>query len=130
MGSSPTGCMCNLPIKKRRRYFERPQLLFALSLLLLQLKYGWILLANILILYLPFRIWLYQTSMTQLQDSLIAIRGGRIPPPGSMPSFEEIKEILGFNTYYEEEKRYATSVNQLSSQRGEREISEPTRDAI
>jgi len=54
-----------------------------------------------------------------LQDSLTAIKGGRIPPPGSMPSFEEIKEILGFNTYYEEEKRYATSTNQPSSQRGE-----------
>jgi hypothetical protein len=67
--------------------------------------------------------------MTQLQDSLTAIRGGRIPPPGSMPSFEEIKEILGFNTYYEEEKRYDTIINQLSSPRGEREISDPTRDA-
>jgi hypothetical protein len=86
-------------------------------------------LANISILYLPFCSLLYQTYMTQLQDSLTAIRGGRIPPPGSMPSFEEIKEILGFNTYYEEEKRSATSYNQLSSQRGEREISEPTRDA-
>lgn len=48
----------------------------------------------------------------------MAIKGGRIPPPGSMPSFEEIKEILGFNTYYEEEKRYATSSTQLSSDRG------------
>ncbi|KAG2726134.1 hypothetical protein I3760_01G098500 [Carya illinoinensis] len=50
-------------------------------------------------------------------DSLAALRGGRIPPPRSMPSFEEIKEILGFNTYYKEEQRYATSTNQLSSQR-------------
>ncbi|XP_057754534.1 uncharacterized protein LOC130973865 [Arachis stenosperma] len=48
-------------------------------------------------------------SIRAMQDSLAAIRGGRIPPPGSMPSFEEIKDILGFNTYYEEEKRYATS---------------------
>ncbi|PKI62345.1 hypothetical protein CRG98_017271 [Punica granatum] len=34
-----------------------------------------------------------------------------------MPSFEEIKEILGFNIYYEEEKQYATSSSQLPSQR-------------
>jgi len=54
-----------------------------------------------------------------LQDSLAAIKGGRIPPPGSMPSFEEIKDILGFNTYYEEEKRYAISSSQMARQRGE-----------
>ncbi|ESW11104.2 hypothetical protein PHAVU_008G003000 [Phaseolus vulgaris] len=54
-------------------------------------------------------------SIRAMQDSLIAIKGGRLPPPGSMPSFEEIKDILGFNAYYEEEKRYATSTNpQLS----------------
>ncbi|KAK8973404.1 hypothetical protein V6N11_069273 [Hibiscus sabdariffa] len=48
-------------------------------------------------------------SIQAMQDSLTALKSGRIPPPGSMPSFEEIKEILGFNKYYEEEKRYATS---------------------
>lgn len=54
-----------------------------------------------------------------MQDALTAIRGGRIPPPGSMPSFEELQEILGFNAYYEEEKRYATSSSrQPSWQRG------------
>ncbi|XP_050214206.1 uncharacterized protein LOC126665432 isoform X2 [Mercurialis annua] len=52
-------------------------------------------------------------SIQAMQDSLKAIKGGRIPPPGSMPSFEEIKEILGFNDYYEEEKQYATSTNQM-----------------
>ncbi|KAF3457401.1 hypothetical protein FNV43_RR02058 [Rhamnella rubrinervis] len=56
-------------------------------------------------------------SIRAMQDSLFAIRSGRIPPPGSMPTFEEIKEILGFNSYYEEEKRYALGSNQLSSQR-------------
>uniref|UniRef100_A0A2N9GGY1 Uncharacterized protein n=1 Tax=Fagus sylvatica TaxID=28930 RepID=A0A2N9GGY1_FAGSY len=56
-------------------------------------------------------------SIRAMQDSLTAIKGGRIPPPGSMPSFEELKDILGFNTYYEEEKRYATRANQLSSPR-------------
>ncbi|XP_015901041.3 uncharacterized protein LOC107434131 isoform X1 [Ziziphus jujuba] len=56
-------------------------------------------------------------SIQAMQDSLNAIRSGRIPSPGSMPSFEEIKEILGFNSYYEEEKRYAVRSSQLSSQR-------------
>ncbi|KAE8670293.1 Phosphoenolpyruvate carboxylase family protein isoform 2 [Hibiscus syriacus] len=53
-------------------------------------------------------------SIQAMQDSLTALKGGRIPPPGSMPSFEEIKEILGFNKYYEEEKRYAASNYRLS----------------
>ena len=44
-----------------------------------------------------------------LQDALIAIKGGRIPPPSSLPSFEEIKNTLGFNHYYEEDKRYAVT---------------------
>ncbi|KAK9201044.1 hypothetical protein WN944_016245 [Citrus x changshan-huyou] len=55
-------------------------------------------------------------SIRAMQDALTAIKGGRIPSPGSMPSFEEIKETLGFNTYYEEEKRYATSMRRLSSE--------------
>lgn len=54
-------------------------------------------------------------SIGAMQDALSAIKGGRIPSPGSMPSFEELKEILGFNTYYEEEKRYATKSSQLPS---------------
>ncbi|KAK3204770.1 hypothetical protein Dsin_018816 [Dipteronia sinensis] len=54
-------------------------------------------------------------SIRAMQDSLAALKGGRIPPPGSMPSFEEIKEILGFNDYYEEEKRYTTT-SRLSSE--------------
>jgi len=28
-----------------------------------------------------------------------------------MPSFEEIKDIVGFNAYYKEEERYATNTN-------------------
>lgn len=56
-------------------------------------------------------------SIRAMQDSLTALKGGRIPPPGSMPSFEEMKEILGFSNYYEEEKRYATRTNPLYSDR-------------
>lgn len=42
-----------------------------------------------------------------------------MPSPGSMPSFEELKEILGFNKYYAEEKHYAVNITQFSSERGE-----------
>jgi len=48
-------------------------------------------------------------SMRAMEDALIAIKGGRIPPPSSLPSFEEIKNTLGFNHYYEEDKRYAVT---------------------
>lgn len=41
-----------------------------------------------------------------------------MPPPGSMPSFEEVKEILGFNAYYEEETRYSTKSNQPHRRKG------------
>lgn len=54
-------------------------------------------------------------SVRAMQDALTAIKGGRIPPPGSMPSFDEIKELLGFNTYYEEEKQYATTKQRAQS---------------
>lgn len=55
-------------------------------------------------------------SIRAMQDALLAIKGGRMPPPGSMPSFEEIKEILGFNAYYEEELRYSITPDQPHSQ--------------
>ncbi|XP_030508039.2 uncharacterized protein LOC115722838 isoform X2 [Cannabis sativa] len=47
-------------------------------------------------------------SIKAMQDALIGIKSGHIPPVGTMPSFEEIKEIVGFNKYYDEENRYAT----------------------
>ncbi|KAK1295100.1 Petal death protein [Acorus calamus] len=53
-------------------------------------------------------------SIQAMQDALAAIKSGRIPPPGSMPSFDEMKETLGFNAYYEEEKRYTTVPSQPS----------------
>ncbi|XP_047308057.1 2,3-dimethylmalate lyase isoform X2 [Impatiens glandulifera] len=55
-------------------------------------------------------------SIQAMQDALKAIKGGRIPPPADMPSFEEMKEILGFNAYYKEEKRYVTDIGPLSPQ--------------
>ncbi|GKV27281.1 hypothetical protein SLEP1_g36468 [Rubroshorea leprosula] len=56
-------------------------------------------------------------SIRAMQDALTALKGGRLPPPGSMPSFEELKEILGFNAYYEEEKRYIARTNRPFSSR-------------
>ncbi|MCL7039767.1 hypothetical protein MKW94_026010 [Papaver nudicaule] len=56
-------------------------------------------------------------SVRAMQDALTAIKGGRLPPPGSLPSFEELKETLGFNAYYEEDKVYATRDSQSFSQR-------------
>lgn len=53
-------------------------------------------------------------SIHAMQDALMAIKGGRLPPPGSLPSFDEIKETLGFNAYYEEDMWYSTSVHQPS----------------
>lgn len=58
-------------------------------------------------------------SIRAMEDALTAIKGGRIPPPGKLPSFEEIKDTLGFNDYYEEEKRYSASKSDQSyPQRG------------
>lgn len=57
-------------------------------------------------------------SIRAMEDALTAIKGGRVPPPGSLPSFEEIKDTLGFNDYYEEEKRYSISAAELSPRKG------------
>ncbi|XP_023528361.1 uncharacterized protein LOC111791303 [Cucurbita pepo subsp. pepo] len=53
-------------------------------------------------------------SIRAMQDALLAIKGGRLPSPGTLPTFGEMKEILGFNSYYEEERKYASAVSQPS----------------
>ncbi|KAK7272855.1 hypothetical protein RIF29_13895 [Crotalaria pallida] len=68
--------------------------------------------------FVVYPISLLGVSIQAMQDALTAIKRGGVPPPESMPSFEEIKDIVGFNAYYEEEKRYATSTNQQLSERG------------
>ncbi|KAK1429034.1 hypothetical protein QVD17_11233 [Tagetes erecta] len=57
-------------------------------------------------------------SIRAMEDALQAIKRGRVPSPASMPSFEEIKEVLGFYNYYEEEKRYAAKSSQPVWQTG------------
>ncbi|KAK7394122.1 hypothetical protein VNO78_14641 [Psophocarpus tetragonolobus] len=47
-------------------------------------------------------------SILAMQDALTSIKGGAVPPPSTMPSFEQIKDLVGFNEYYKQEDRYAT----------------------
>jgi hypothetical protein len=42
---------------------------------------------------------------------LAAIKSGRLPPPSDLPSFDTMKEIVGYPEYYKEEERYATNVS-------------------
>ncbi|KAG8083251.1 hypothetical protein GUJ93_ZPchr0015g6728 [Zizania palustris] len=51
-------------------------------------------------------------------NALIAIKSVGVPPPGSLPSFQEIKDTLGFNRYYKEEKQYVVQQGQSSSPNG------------
>lgn len=46
-------------------------------------------------------------SIQAMKDALSGLKSGRIPPPATLSSFEEIKDIIGFNDYYEEEKCYS-----------------------
>ena len=59
------------------------------------------------------------TSISDMQDALVAIKGGGVPPPSSLPSFQEIKDTLGFNRYYEEDKQYSIPQAQPSLPSGE-----------
>ncbi|KAG0613270.1 hypothetical protein M758_6G089500 [Ceratodon purpureus] len=47
-------------------------------------------------------------SIRAMQDALLALKSGRLPPPSALPSFEAVKDIVGFPKYYEEEARYST----------------------
>lgn len=49
------------------------------------------------------------------QDALVALKSGRLPPPSALPSFEAVKDIVGFPKYYEEEERYSTNPSTRSS---------------
>lgn len=48
----------------------------------------------------------HNTRISDMQDALVAIKDGGVPPPSILPSFQEIKDTLGFNRYYNEEKQY------------------------
>ena len=51
-----------------------------------------------------FEIWIWS-----LQDALATLKSGRLPPPSALPSFETVKDIVGFTNYLAEESRYSTS---------------------
>ncbi|XP_020572977.1 uncharacterized protein LOC110019586 [Phalaenopsis equestris] len=71
-------------------------------------------------------------SIRAMEDALTALKGGRIPPPGTLPTFEEIKETVGFNEYYEEEELYKSAGVHPSYQGGQRaeRINEPVVEAL
>ncbi|KAH7282181.1 hypothetical protein KP509_35G017100 [Ceratopteris richardii] len=54
-------------------------------------------------------------SISAMQDALVALKSGRMPPPASLPSFEDIKKVVGFDDYYEEESRYSISSSSSGS---------------
>lgn len=49
------------------------------------------------------------------QDALTAIKSGRLPPPGDLPKFDEIKEVVGFSKYYAEDEYYSVVAKGVSS---------------
>ncbi|KAF6146863.1 hypothetical protein GIB67_018516 [Kingdonia uniflora] len=73
---------------------------------------------------LSYPISLIGVFIRAMQDALTTLIGGRMPPPGSLPSFDEIKETLGFNTYYEDEERFITTTSQPPFQRDDGEEQE------
>eukprot|EP00850_Spirogloea_muscicola_P021459 SM000250S08717 [mRNA] locus=s250:98011:103891:+ [translate_table: standard] len=56
-------------------------------------------------------------SIRAMQDALAALNSGRMPPPAVLPTFEEIKSVVGFPEYYADAQRYATESNESSEQR-------------
>lgn len=54
-------------------------------------------------------------SIRAMQDALAALKSGRLPPPSLLPSFETVKDIVGFPKYYEEEARYSTGSSTKNS---------------
>ncbi|XP_039117626.1 2,3-dimethylmalate lyase-like [Dioscorea cayenensis subsp. rotundata] len=54
-------------------------------------------------------------SIRAMEDALVAIKGGNVPPPGQLPTFEKIKDTVGFNDYYKEEERYRVGSSPNSS---------------
>eukprot|EP00245_Coleochaete_scutata_P017349 TRINITY_DN8485_c0_g1_i1.p1 TRINITY_DN8485_c0_g1~~TRINITY_DN8485_c0_g1_i1.p1 ORF type:complete len:518 (+),score=94.12 TRINITY_DN8485_c0_g1_i1:80-1633(+) len=47
-------------------------------------------------------------SIRAMKDALSALKSGRLPPPSQLPSFEEVKAVVGFPEYYVDEAKYAT----------------------
>ncbi|CAM6111240.1 unnamed protein product [Calypogeia fissa] len=54
-------------------------------------------------------------AVRAMQDALKALKSGRLPPPGNLPSFREMKDVVGINEYYEEDERYAAMTFQTAS---------------
>ncbi|GLI59486.1 hypothetical protein VaNZ11_001371 [Volvox africanus] len=48
-------------------------------------------------------------SIRAMQDALVGLRRGRVPPVEALGSFADIQAAVGFPEYFEEEQRYAIS---------------------
>lgn len=48
---------------------------------------------------------LLNASMGAMQKALVGLKNRQTPPP--VLTFDEIREIVGFNNYYELERRYS-----------------------
>ncbi|GIL77226.1 hypothetical protein Vretimale_3094 [Volvox reticuliferus] len=48
-------------------------------------------------------------SIRAMQDALIGLRRGRVPPVETLGTFADIQAAVGFPEYFEEEQRYAIS---------------------
>lgn len=68
-------------------------------------------------------------SIRAMQDALSGLKSGRVPPPATLPSFEEIKEIIGFNDYYEEEMCYSMTGQSDAKNNGMNEITGSKKDS-
>lgn len=68
-------------------------------------------------------------SIRAMQDALSGLKSGRIPPPATLPSFEEMKEIIGFNDYYEEEKCYSMTGHSDAKNNGMNQITGSKNDS-
>ena len=42
-----------------------------------------------------------------MENALDTLKGGEVPAPPTLPTFPELREVVGFPEYYDEERRYA-----------------------
>lgn len=47
-----------------------------------------------------------------MENALLELKAGNVPEPPTLPTFSELKDIVGFNEYYREEERYAINVEE------------------
>lgn len=48
-------------------------------------------------------------SIRAMEDALVGLKQGKIPPPAKLPTFETIQEVVGFPEYFDLCERYAAA---------------------